>query len=305
MIKTIQHKNLTWYNIEKPNEEDVKFLKANFNFHPLLLKELTLPTRRTKIEKYDGYLYLVFHIPVFDKKTRFTGARELDILITQQAVITAYLRPIIPLNVFWDQCNLYEESREQYMGGNVGKFIYYLIDYLIVSYFPKLEHIIENVDSVERKIFEGKEKFLINEISYIKRDILSFRSIVKSQFTVFESFAKISRKFFNQSDIELYFEDLIGDYARAVDVIDNQKELIEALEKTNETLFYFKLNDTLKILTIFSVILLPVTMLFNLYGMNISYLPFSESRFSFLWIIFLSLLIATIMLYYFRRKKWI
>lgn len=305
MIKTIAYKDLTWHDIERPTAEDIEFLKNNFNFHPFLLKELTLPTRRMKIEKYDHYLYLVFQIPVFDKKTRLTVARELDILIAPQAVITVHLQPTIPLKSFWDQCNLYDENKIQYMGSGLGKFVYYLIDYLIISYFPKLEHIIENVDSVERKIFEGKEKLLINEISYIKRDILGFRRIIKSQYNIFSSFVKISRKFFSQEDIEPYFEDLIGDYARAIDVIENQKEVIEALEKTNESLFYFKLNDTVKVLTIFSTILLPVTLLANFYGMNISYMPFAESKYSFEWITFLSLLISGIMLFYFRRKRWI
>lgn len=305
MIKTLTNKDLTWHDIEQPTPEDVEFLKNNFDFHPFLLKELTSPTRRMKIEKYDHYLYLVFQIPVFDKKTRLTVARELDVLITPEAIITVHSQLIIPLKSFWDHCVLYEENRIQYMGGGIGKFVYYLIDHLIVSYFPKLEHIVENVDNIERKIFEGKEKILIHEISYIKRDILSFRSIIKSQYNIFSSFAKSGKKFFSQEDTELYFEDLIGDYVRAINIIENQKEVIEALEKTNESLFYFKLNDTLRILTIFSTVLLPVTLLVNFYGMNISYLPFSENKFSYFFIIFSSLVISLVMLFYFRRKKWI
>lgn len=296
MIKTITYKNLTWHDIEKPTESDLEFLKKNFNFHHILLKELTMPTRRMKMEKYDDYLYFVFQIPIFDKRTRLTVSRELDVLVTHQVIITAHSQLLLPLKPFWDHINLYEENKNHFMGQGIGKFMYYLIDSLIASYFPKLDHIIENVDGVERKIFEGKERFLINEISYIKRDILSFRRIIKSQHNIIESFAKFSRKFFLQEDIGLYFDDLIGDYSRAIDIIENQKEVIEALEKTNESIFYFKLNDSLKLLTIFSTILLPINLLISFFSIKISSWPL---------VVFFGLLISGIMLYYFHHKKWI
>lgn len=297
------NKKITWIDIEKPTENDVDFLRENFNFHELVLNEIIPDTIRTKVDVYDDYFYLVLHFPAFDKATRSTRSQELDILVNNNTIITLHKEAIIPLKSIFDQFNLYEEEKQKYISEADGpaKMLYHLIDSLLNSCFPKLDHISENIDQAERAIFQDEEKNMIREVSIIKRDILDFRRALKPQRQILESLEVTVIKFFGEN-YKPFFNDLLGHHMRIWDNLENYKELTESLESTNATLFSSKLNETIRILTIFTALLMPISIIVGVFGMNVI-VPFQSHPQGFIIILSLATLTILSIYLYFKKKK--
>lgn len=297
------NKKTVWIDIEKPTESDVNYLGENFNFHKLVLNEIVPDTIRTKVDIYDDYFYLVLHFPVFDKATRTTHSQELDILVNGNTIITLHKEMIIPLKAIFDKFNLYEEEKQKYISETDGpaKLLYHLIDGLLNSCFPKLDHISENIDKAEKAIFQDGEKNMIKEISIIKRDILDFRRAIKPQRQILESLETTINKFFGENYAP-FFNDLLGHHMRIWDNLENYKELTESLESTNTTLFSSKLNETIRILTVFTALLMPISIIVGVFGMNVT-VPFQNHPQGFIIVISIAVITILSIYFYFKKKK--
>jgi len=304
-MKIIKTNQVKWINIKNPNEIDVEYLRENFHLAPSILKEYIPPIKRPKVEKHPDYLFIVIHFPVFNKKNRQTSSEELDIILTKDTLITSYIRFLPQLEKFFDDCSIHERLRQQYLGKSTGFLLFQILDKLIDSRLAMLDHIGENIDRIEDQVFKGKEREMISEISIVKKDIIDFRKAIKPQRTILETLERTVPKLCNEN-LRIYSQEVIGSNIRVWNILENHKEMIEAIEHTNESLFYYKFNETLKILTVFSVIMLPLTLIASIFGMNtMESMPFTKTPYDF-WII-VSIMAATFifMILYFKKKKWL
>lgn len=291
----------TWIDVGKPSQDDINHLRDNFKFHSVVLNELIPDTIRTKVDSYDDYFYIVLHFPTFDKKNRTSKSQELDILITKDTIITSHKETIIPLKAIFDKCNLYPEQKEKYLANGPAKLLYLILDEILSSCLLHLDDISQAIDKIENAIFHGKEKEMIQEISIIKRNVLDFRRALKPQKQILESLYLAINKYFGDEHLP-FFNDLVGHHLRLWDILDSYKELLESLESTNATLFSARLNETMKILTIFTALLLPISIMSGLFGMNVD-VPLQNHPQGF-YIIIAILISAFLGLYLlFKRKK--
>lgn len=299
----IKSKNVTWVDIKNPTEEDIKYLKREFNLHPLVLGELIPPSHRPKVESYKKYLFMVFHYPVYSKEKRETKPRELDIIVTKNVLITSHYKSLIPLKILFDKCNLYPEVRKKYMNWGAGYLLFFLLNEFWNNCLIKLDRIDFKIENIEKEIFHGKEKEMVTEILLVKTDIINFWRIVEPQGETLESLSKEGVTFFGEKLVP-YFSDIIGIYSQTSNSLQTYKETILALEDTNQSLLSTKINEIMRVLTIFSVILLPLTLIASIWGMNII-LPFNNSQFGFPIILLIMLFLIGVMMIYFRKKKWL
>ncbi len=302
-MKNIEHKNLTWIDFEDPKASDITYLQEHFNFHPLALEELITPTYQPKVVQYDGCLFFSIHIPLFDTKLRTTFPGELDIILTNHHLITSHKQHIYQLATFFDTLEKSEGKRRLYLEGSPAKLLHQILEILLNSCFPKLDHITEKLDYIEQQVFSEKEKEMVLEISVLKRDILNFRRTLKPQRAIIESLIQKDHPHI-PDDLKVYFQDLIGTNIRLWNLLESQKETIEALEDTNNSLLSNKLDQTMKILTIFSAVLLPLTAYSNMLAMS-AQIPFGNNPHAF-WIhssFMILLSMATVAI--FRYKKWL
>lgn len=303
-MNIIQSKKLTWIDIRNPKEEDIKELKKTFNLHPLVLKELLPPLNHPKVENFGDYLYIVLFYPFFEKKTYQTIPFELDIIISKNYIITSYYKNIVPLKAIFDKCNLYENEKEKYMDNGAGELLYTIIREIFKACFPKLDHVKHNIDGVENKIYRKEYQKVVNQISLVKRDIIGFQRIIEPQNLVLKNLTKESPKIFSKKIIP-YFHSLESLYNRVNDILSNHSKTLDALDSTNESLLTNRTNDIIKLLTIFSVIVFPLTLMASIFGMNTDYLPFVGGKYDF-WIISGIMTMGVgIMLAFFKAKKWI
>ncbi len=305
MRKEIKNNGIRWINITDPNKKDVEYLKNNFNLCPSILKEFIPPIKRPKVEEYKDYLFIVIHFPVFNRNERKTISTELDIILYKDIIITSHTGFLLELKNFFKKCAASELARNYYIKINAACLAYKLLDNLIDTRLPMLDHIDDNINKVENRIFRGDEKKMVSEIAIIKRDIINFRKIIKPQKMVLESLSRLSYKISSENLSKLAAE-VIGSNMKVWNTLENHKEMIEALEHTNESLFSYRLNDIMKTLTIFSVIIFPLTLVVNIFGINITDgMPFQETSNGFWIIIFIIICLSFLMLAFFKYKKWL
>lgn len=302
-MKQIKTNKVTWIDFTEPDADELIELKKKFKLHPLALEEFSMPSARPKASLYGHCLYLTVHIPLFDKENRRTYPSELDIVITDKYLITGHDQDIYQLRDFFQRIQRSKKSQEEYMSQTPGHLLYYIIENLFESCFPKIDHINANLDKIEEEIFKGNEKEMVHEISYVKRDILNFRRTLKPQKSVLNSLAGDHYPMVDEN-LREYYQDLVGTNERVWNALENAKEVIESLEETNNALLSNKLNHTMKVLTVFSAVFLPMTVISNILAMSAA-IPFGSNPYGF-WIwIGIMLAVSFLTIGVFQWKKWI
>lgn len=303
-MRILEHKHLTWIDFESPGREDILFLNENFDIHPLVIEELVTPSYQPRVLRYPNCLFFSLHVPLFDTKERTTYPGELDIIITKNHLITGHRHPIYQIDQFFQELESRPVARQDYFENTPAHTLYRLLQVLIESCFPKLKHISDRLDFIEAEVFAGREKEMVAEISVVKRDILNFRRTLKPQRSLLESLVNNEQPFIPH-ELRLYFQDLISTNIRIWNMLESSKETIEALEATNNSLLSNKLDQTMKVLTIFSAVILPLSVYSNAMSMNTTHLPFEHNQLGF-WIHFLVMIILSITtMVIFKWKRWI
>jgi len=296
--------NLTWVNIEQPTERETEYLAQNYPFHPLDLDDCLSRIQRPKIDEYEDYLFLVFHFPVFNKEARVTTPSQLSVFIGQDYLITLHKGELKPLVKLFRECQIEEETLQENFSQGSGYLLYRITDRLVDYCLPILNKIGGNIERVEEEIFSQRMPRAIREISILRRDVISFRRIIWPMRAVIGSLKpKVHR--FTKRDMGVYFDDMIDHVDKIWDGLDEYKEIIEGLNDTHDSLATNRTNEVIRMLTIIATILLPITVVASIFGMNIPLGPFGDSKLSFLYVFLICLAIIGGMLYFFRRQRWI
>jgi magnesium transporter len=299
----IEAHDLRWILIEEPRLADRLWLAENFDFHELDLEDVASRNQRPKVDEYPDYLFLVMQFPRYDKATSRLHAAELDAFIGRDYVITLPNEPIAPLAQLFERVGGRAEVREELMTLGSGRLLYEILDRCVDASFPMLGTLGRKLRDLEEDIFMGRSQEVVRDISNVKQEIINFRAIIRPQRAVFRSLERAKQRYMS-AELEIYYDDLTDASERIWDVLENFKEIVEGLESTNESVISHRLNDGLRVLTAVSVILLPLTLLASVFGMNVAF-PGEGSPLAF-WVI-LGAMIATFagMIAYFRSRGWL
>jgi len=303
-MKIVKHEDITWIDLENPSKGDINYIRENFNVHPLAVEEFTTPTYRARATKYSNCLFLTIHIPLFDSEKRTTYASEVDILLTKTHLITGHTKSIYQLDHFFDKLQKSEGRRRTYMIHSTAHLLYELFKLLTESCFPRLDHVTRHIDEVQEEIFNGNERKMVREISLLKRDILNFRRTLMPQRSIIESITSQPNGVVPK-DIKIYYQDLIGTNIRLWNDLESAKETIVSLEKTNNSLLSEKINQRMRIITVFSVLWIPITIYLSIFSLNIATMPFRDNPYAFFIHLFAMFLISVVTFTIFRVAKWI
>jgi magnesium transporter len=282
-IAVLEDAGLRWIQIEAPGAAEVAWLDAEYPFHELDLEDVQSRRQRPKVDDYDEYLFVVLHFPFFDKATQRLYPAELNAFIGRDYLITlpnVHLKPIANLfRRFTDD----EEARAELFSKGAGYLFYEVLDAMYGYCFPILDSIGRKLDDIEDAIFEeGRHESVVRDLSNAKQEVISYRKIMKPQRPVLRLLERDTVRFLAE-DLEIYYDDLVDSSERIWDVLDNYKEVVEALESTNETVIAQRQNRILRILTVLSVLFLPLTFVTGLFGMNTG-VPWEQDLHGF-WIV--------------------
>ena len=311
-LESVTWGNLTWVNIEGPTEQETEYLAQNYHFHPLDLDDCLSRIQRPKIDEYQDYLFLVLHFPVFNKDARVTTPGQLSVFIGENYLITLHKGELKPLVKLFRECQIDEESQQEYFSRGSAYLLYRLIDRLVDYCLPILSKIGDNIEATEDSVFSDRMRGTVKEISLLRRDIISFRRIIWPMRAVIGSLEPKIRRFITldesdktKMDMAVYFGDIVDHVDKIWDSLDEYKEVIEGLNYTHDSLATNRTNEVMRILTVIATILMPITVVASIFGMNIPLGPFGDSPYSVLYISLICLAIIGGMLYFFRRQHWI
>jgi magnesium transporter len=307
----LQAGGVTWVHLLSPTAGEAQLLANRFGWHPLDIEDVLSRRQRPKVDVYTdddtgngGYLFTVLHFPVYDAAVGRLNAGELDAFIGPDYLVTLPATELRPVSLLFRRAEESEELRYQLLSRGSGRLFYEVLDDLYDYCFPILDKIGFKLEQVDESIGEGEgAKELVRDIHRVKQEIISYRKIIKPQRPTLRQLDRTIERFLSE-ELEDYFDDLVDASERIWDLLDNYKEVVEALEDTNESLISHQQNDILYVLTIFSVVMLPLTFLTGFFGMNVHFPGFDT------WDAFwgsLGLMAVTIvgMLAFFRWKRWL
>ncbi|UCC17020.1 MAG: magnesium transporter CorA family protein [Dehalococcoidales bacterium] len=296
--------DLTWMNMENPAEAEIKFLASKYPFHPLDLDDCLSKIQRPKIDEYKDYLFFVFHFPVFNPEARVTTPSQVSVFIGKGYLITLHKGDLKPLVKLFRDCELNEDARQENFSYGSGYLLYRILDRLVDYCLPILSKIGDNIEKVEEEIFSAGIPRGIREISILRRDVIAFRKIVWPMRSVMNrTGAKVHR--FTSIDLSVYFGDVVDHLDRIWDGLDEYKEIVEGLNDTHDSVATNRTNEVIRMLTIIATVLLPITVVASIFGMNIPLGIFENSEYAPIFVILICLVIIGGMLFFFKHHKWI
>jgi magnesium transporter len=305
-VETVSYGKLEWVYIENPTIKEVEYLAERYNFHPLNLDDVLSRVQRPKIDEYDDHLFIVVHLPVFNKENRVTTPSEVDIFIGEKYIVTVHCSgDLKPLSKFFKECELDETIRSKNMSYSSGYLLYQLLDRLVNYCFPIVNKLTENIDKVEDLIFSRTVPETVREISLIRRDLISLRRVIHPQIAVVEELEREDYPFFKE-DQDIYFGDIADHIRKIWDALEDCKEVVDGMAETSNWLTSHRIQEIMRVLTILTAIMAPGTLIASIYGMNIP-LPGSNTGnlFPLAILLFIIFGIALSMFIFFRRQKWL
>jgi magnesium transporter len=304
-VEQIDSAGLRWVKVERPGTLERGWLEENFDFHALDLEDVLSRNQRPKIDVYDDYLFIVLNFPVFDSAAGRLGAGELDLFVGPGYLVTIPNQPLQPVEYLFERCRSKEELREQLFSRGSGYLLYRIVDDSFDYCFPMLRKIGNKLDALEDDIFEGRSEEVVRDISNVKQEIINFRKVIRPQRPVLRDLEKVKQRYLAPDlDLEIYFDDIVDAHERIWDMLENYKEVVEALAETNESVISHRVNDILRVLTSISVIVLPLTLIASIWGMNVG-VPGKGNDTDFFVIVGAMLLMFVGMVVYFRRRGWL
>jgi magnesium transporter len=302
-VDIVEAEGLRWINIERPRGIDRTWLEEHFDFHPLDYEDVYSRNQRPKVDEYDGYLFVVLHFPVYDKRVNRLNAAELDIFVGPDFLITLPNEALAPLQYVFDRCRTNEDVREDMFNKGAGYLLYKVVDACVDASFPMLRKMGLKLERLEEAIFEEENnREVVIDLSNAKQEIINFRKIVRPQRAALRDLERTKR--YVTGELDIYFDDINDASERVWDMLENFKEVIEGLEATNESVLSHRLNDSIRVLTSFSVILLPLTLIASVLGMNVR-VPGQGSIHAFWITIAIMAAVLVGMIWWFRDRGWL
>ena len=300
MIAKRTHKNLTWIDLNRPTHSEVESLIAEYNLHPVVGESLLEPTLHPKVEEYKDMLYLVMHFPTMSNSRFGSDQQEIDFVIGKNFLITAHYDLTDPLHNFAKQFEVNTIVESSTMGEHPGFLFYHLLKNLYQDMRLELQSLRSHTKSIENIIFSGNNGQIVEDLSEISHKILDFREATRFHKSILVSFQNTGEKLFGPA-FGTYAESLTSEYLKLWEILENLRETIIELKKTNDSLLAYKTNETIRFLTLFTFIALPLQIIPDIFTTEVFVRGSYDSH-----IIHFSALAGSLLLFlYFRFRKWI
>ena len=304
MISRYNYKDIVWVDVQSPTQEEVRTLMEEFSIHPLVANELLGPTLRPKVDLYPDFIYLILHFPTITHKHDGGEDQEIDFIIGKKFIITAHYDMVDQLHEFTKVFEVNSILDKSNIAEHAGYILFYILRDLYKMLDGELDHINHDFNDIQSKIFNGKERDMVNSISHLNRDLLNFKQILRPHKEVLESFEIAGTKFFGE-EFSYYLHTVVGEFYKISSILDGHRETLLDLRDTNDSLLTTKTNDIMKTLTVTAFIILPLTFIGQLFGMGITDTPLTNQPNAF-WIVTTAMLVLGGLLFgYFKFfKKW-
>ena len=300
---TYDYKGITWINLEKPTRDEARKLMEEYDLHPLIAEELLQPSLRPKVDLHNNCLYLILHFP--DTSNSEADFQEIDFIVGKDFIITSHYNDVDPLHTFSKMFEVNSILDKSQLGNHAGFILYYMLRDMYRNLSLELVELDKDLEYIESKIFAGDEHRMVKKISLLNRKILDIRKSLRFHDSVLESLEESAEAFFNNG-FRYYMHSVTNEYMKVNQVVQGQKELLDDLRSTNDSLLTNRTNDIMKALTIIAFTVTPLNLATQLLAMNteVSFLQ-NVTDGPFFIILGLTSLVALGLFYFFKKRRWI
>jgi len=296
--------HVTWINITQPNSEDIHQLAENYpQFHPLNLQDCLTELEFPKLDHHDQYVFLIMQFPFWDARERISRPAEIDIFVASGILVTSHRGELQPLNEFFAKTQGDEAFREQVMAQGASPLLYHLLNELVNYCFPIVKKVHQHLDRVENSMFHAEPRSLLNDMAVLRRDIISLRSILRPQMSVVGALIHGNWPFIHE-DLDAYWGDINDHLLQLCSLLDEYSEVVSGLSDTIDTIASHRIDEVVRLLTVVTVLTLPLTLLATIFGMNVV-MPLADHPILFYFLISIGAVLTVWLLWYLRNKKWL
>lgn len=296
---------LFWINIVNAGKAEINYLRKNYNFDLSHLRSVaaSVLSQRPLIFKGPKYLFLILHFPTL--KDGRVVAGEVDFFIGHGFLVTVHNNNLPALSKFFDISKKDPNSLMSYSVESSAVLLNEILGRLIHECYTILDENSLQIKHVEELIFSEHQKDAVENILLLRRNIINIRKIMQNHKNILKELSDMHSSLVDRTEMKKIYTKLVDDSKRLWETLDNQKEMVEILNDTNESLTNNQMNVIMKTLTIFSVIVFPLSLIAGIFGMNAVNMPLVKNQNGFWLILMLMALGSFGMLAYFKKRRWI
>jgi len=291
--------SIVWVDLEQPTSEETKILSDVFRFHPLAIEDCTNISHYPKIDTFDDYLFIVLHAINQTAPQEELSTLELNVFLSTKYVVTYHTRAIKSIIQAKQRC---AKDPAAIMEKGADFLAYTIMDSLVDNFIPTLNTLDYRIDQMEDEIFVDSPHVL-NKIMTIRNDIIYLRKVIRPQRNILNQLTRGNPPFIHKDNM-IYFRDIYDQLYRITEQSDGYRDMISGVLDTHLSLTSYKMNQIMKSLTIVATIMMPLTLITGIYGMNFHFMPETQSRWGYFAVLGLMTVIAGSIITYMKKKKW-
>jgi magnesium transporter len=285
-----------WVDITNITREEAGIVRRAFNLHPLTEEDIYNTHVRIKVEEFPNYLFCAFYGV---RKGKVIEPIEFDFILGENFVISNHEREVVSIN----ELKSNSEKLESLFCRGCDFLFYHMLDELIDHYYPVLETFDEQIDMIEEQVVSRPKPELLVKILRLKRQIVQIKKQSIPQRDKIGMLAKEDHKFISEK-ARPYFRDIYDHAVRVSDSVENYREAISNTFEAYMSAVNNNLSEVMKVLTVISTVVLPLTVISSIYGTNFDVLPGAHHPLGFWFMIGLMLTMTLGMLIFFKRRNW-
>ncbi|MEK6684666.1 MAG: magnesium/cobalt transporter CorA [Nitrospirota bacterium] len=289
-----------WVDLESPTEEESQILTSLFNFHPLAIEDCIAESQLPKLDDFGDYLFLVLHGARRGDVSGTFKTVELNFFLGKRYLVTYHQQLSRSINRTKERCL----KNSLAMSRGMDFLLHEILDGTVDNYFPILDDFDEVVNELEHEVVHNPNKDILNRIFSLKRDGMHLRRVTSPQREILNRLSRDPFAVINKRTA-IYFRDVYDHLVRISDLAESYKDLTTGLLEAHLSVVSNRLNEILKVLTMFTVVMMPLTVITGIYGMNFTHIPELHWPYGYPMAIGLMVVVVLVILGFFRWKKWI
>ncbi|HVE38842.1 MAG TPA: magnesium/cobalt transporter CorA [Planctomycetota bacterium] len=293
-----------WVDLESPSDAERGILERVFAFHRLAIENCLLQSNHPRIDDYGDYFYLVVHGVTTTGAGTLQGEprirlQEIDAFLGEHVLVTYHASANAAIDGIRKKC----AEVDRLMGRGPDRVLAEILDHVAEEYMGVMEGLDSEIDTLEDRLFRHASKPALREIFSLKKDVLHLRRVVTPQREVLNRLARAEHKAVSKEET-IYFRDVYDHIYRVAEMLESFRDVLSSSLEVYLTVVANRTNEVMKVLTVFSIILMTASFLAGLYGMNV-HLPGQESKASFYILLVVMASFSGALLYFFRKRRWI
>lgn len=292
---------LVWIDVACPGPAEEEFLRDRLRFHPLAVEDCVRGRQRPKLDRYPGYFFLVMYAAAVNPERERMALHEVHIFLGRRYIVTVHDHKV---NEFGEVLARWRANPETFR--TVGNLAHAIMDLIVDHYFPVADHFADRVEELEANAFERpmETQAGLEQLLAVRRELTIFRKVLGPQRDVMSTLLRRDLPFLS-ADLLLYFQDVHDHLMRVVEELDTLRDLLTGAMEAQLSAASNQLNVTMRVMAAWSIILMAITLVAGIYGMNFHLMPELTWRLGYAWALGLMVAIGLVLFAYFRRRGWI